>query len=261
MRTPAWNEDDSETFRRLAPVAVPARARQLAAVATLLPFAANEEFTIVELGSGEGLLTRTIAGVFSRARIVALDGSESMRNATVDRLLAFSGRLQVAPFVLEDDGWFEHLDGADAVVSSLVIHHLDRPGKQRLFEAVARRTSGRAAFVIADLVEPLTRQALELFAATWDGSTRQQARMRGQNELFELFRSTEWNIYRHPDPMDQPSPLVDQLGWLREAGFAVADCFWMEAGHAVYGGYKAKASGRIDHELAAREAEAALRTI
>jgi hypothetical protein len=36
-----------------------------------------------------------------------------------------------------------------------------------------------------------------------------------------------------------PSPLSEQLVWLREAGFASVDCFWLRAGHAVYGGYRA----------------------
>ena len=42
-----------------------------------------------------------------------------------------------------------------------------------------------------------------------------------------------------------PSPLFDQLAWLSEAGFEPVDCFWLLAGHAVYGGYKngAKSNG------------------
>jgi hypothetical protein len=38
--------------------------------------------------------------------------------------------------------------------------------------------------------------------------------------------------------MDKPSPLADQLVWLKEAPFAVTDCFWMRAGHAIFGAYK-----------------------
>jgi hypothetical protein len=45
------------------------------------------------------------------------------------------------------------------------------------------------------------------------------------------------DYYRHPDPLDRPSGLFEQLRWLAEAGFTGVDCFWMSAGHAVYGGY------------------------
>jgi tRNA (cmo5U34)-methyltransferase len=256
---PGWSEEDSDTYRRLAPVAVPSRVEQLATIATLLPFGADEEFRVVELGSGEGFLSDTIARAFDRAQVCALDGSESMREATAARLAPHENRIEVASLALEESGWHEHLDGADAVVSSLVVHHLDGVGKQRLFEAVARRTSARAALLIADLVEPTTAQALELFAATWDESTLRQAQDIEQEELFELFRSTEWNHYRFPHPMDRPSPLADQLRWLSDVGFAVVDCFGLEAGHAIYGGYKPGAGDqRIAYSRARLAAEAAL---
>ncbi len=257
--SPVWNEDDSAIYRRLAAVAVPSRHRQLATLATLLPFEPNDAFEVVELGTGEGLLAQTIAGLFPNARITALDGSESMRAAAAGRLASHGDRVRVDSMDLAAEDWVFHLDGADAVVSSLVIHHLDGPGKKRLFEAIGERTSARSALVIADLVEPASPQALELFATSWDESARLQAEARGENELFDHFLSTEWNIYRVPDPMDKPSRLADQLQWLKGAGFAVVDCFWLEAGHAIYGGYKQNAGdGRIDYATALRAAADAL---
>jgi hypothetical protein len=38
--------------------------------------------------------------------------------------------------------------------------------------------------------------------------------------------------------MDHPSPFLDQLNWFEAAGFQQVDVFWMQAGHAIYGGYK-----------------------
>lgn len=161
-------------------MAVPSRARQLATIATLLPFESNETFRVVEVGSGEGHLSQTIAALFSNARITALDGSETMRAATARRLASHGDRICVASMDLAAEDWLAHLDGADAVVSSLVVHHLDGPGKKRLFEAIGERTSARSALVIADLVEPASLQALELFAASWDESVRLQASAGGR---------------------------------------------------------------------------------
>ena len=36
----------------------------------------------------------------------------------------------------------------------------------------------------------------------------------------------------------KPSPLYAQLKWLEQAGFEGIDVFWMQAGHAVFGGWK-----------------------
>ena len=42
----------------------------------------------------------------------------------------------------------------------------------------------------------------------------------------------------------RPQTLLHHLVWLKHAGFAAVDCFWMSAAHAVFGGVKqAGASG------------------
>jgi len=73
--------------------------------------------------------------------------------------------------------------------------------------------------------------------------------------------SEAWNYYRFPDPGDRPSPLVDQLAWLKEAGFAIVDCFWLQAGHAIFGGYKSvpEAVERVGLAEALQYAEEACR--
>jgi tRNA (cmo5U34)-methyltransferase len=38
--------------------------------------------------------------------------------------------------------------------------------------------------------------------------------------------------------MDKPSPIFEQLKWLETAGFTAVDVYWMQAGHAIYGGQK-----------------------
>jgi tRNA (cmo5U34)-methyltransferase len=84
----------------------------------------------------------------------------------------------------------------------------------------------------------------------------------GALDVYGQFVAIKWNIFWHPDPFDKPSPLSDQLAWLKTAGFAVADCFWLQAGHAVYGGYKSaadlEAAGGLDYGDALRTANATL---
>ncbi|MBI1881058.1 MAG: hypothetical protein HYR94_23000 [Chloroflexi bacterium] len=168
-------------------------------------------------------------------------GSAEMRSRTAGRLSAFGSRARVEPFDLyRIDDWLSCLEGVDCVVSSLVLHHLDGVEKQRLFVAIGERLSPRGALLIADLIQPQRPEASELFAATWDQSAKAQVQAKADSgHLFEQFVKAEWNYYYFPDPVDKPSPLFDQLTWLKAAGFAVADCFWLQAGHAIYGGYKA----------------------
>ena len=66
--------------------------------------------------------------------------------------------------------------------------------------------------------------------------------MIGAPDLFARFVDEQWNHFRFPDPIDQPSALMHHLVWLRHAGFAAVDCVWMDAGHAVFGGFKPSAA-------------------
>lgn len=75
----------------------------------------------------------------------------------------------------------------DLVVSVLAVHHLDADGKRGLFTRVSRITR---TFVLGDVVVP----------------------ERPEDAVIEID-----GVY------DTPSTVADQLGWLREAGFAHAE--------------------------------------
>jgi tRNA (cmo5U34)-methyltransferase len=249
-----WDEEASRVYRDIAAVAVPRRAEQIAALLTLVPFGEDEAPRIVELACGEGLLGEALLEAFPRATYLGLDGSESMREHTAKRLARFGGRAGVGAFDIFAADWLARVDGTDVAVSSLCVHHLPDAGKRALFAALAPRLSPRGALLLADLVNPARPEALELFAETWNTTVAEQSRARiGSEALLARFLDEHWNHYRTPDPVDQPSRLFDQLLWMREAGLAVVDCYWMNAGHAVYGGYKAaggKAGGRYPEALA-----------
>jgi tRNA (cmo5U34)-methyltransferase len=237
--TDHWSEENSELYRQFSAVVVPARAEQVATLLTLLPFAQQEPFRAVELASGEGMLADALLRSFSRASVAALDGSLSMREATARRLAAYGTRAAVHDFNLAASDWYPQLDGADCVLSSLCIHHLTGSEKQELFGEVVSRLSPRGVFLIADLILPQTVAAQNLFAAAWDRSTHEQALEKtGSVDLFDRFVAEQWNYFHFPDPFDKPSPLFEQLMWLKRAGLEVVDCFWLRAGHAIYGGYR-----------------------
>lgn len=259
----AWKEDDSTLYRQLAPIAVPARAEQLATLLALMPFARDEVFDAVELACGDGSYSAALLNAFPQARVIALDGSGEMRQQATKQLSGFGQRAVVKPFDILKADWLQAMKPADCVFSSLCVHHLDAEGKQRLFQAIYGKLSPRGVLLIADLVEPQRPQARALFADGWDASARQQSlALTRSDSLYEKFLQARWNYYRYPDPYDTPSPLFDQLLWLKEAGFETVDCFWMQAGHAIYGGYKQPSQtihGSLPFEMALKAAERALK--
>ena len=230
-----WEELDSDLYRRLAPVAVPARAEQIATVCCLVPGDERREFTAVDLGCGQGALGYALLTCFPRARLIACDGSESMRSTAAHLLAPFEDRVRIEAFDLADDAWFDFLNGAGCVVSSLALHHMEGKRKRALFREIRTRLAEPAALIIADLIEPQRPEARSLFASAWDRAARQASDELGGG--FAEFKAAEWNYFRYPDKDDRPSALADQLAWLDDAGFRDVDCFWLHAGHAIYGGY------------------------
>jgi SAM-dependent methyltransferase len=238
-----WSESDSASFINLAEIFVPGRTEQIAALLHLIPAQADETFTIVELASGEGRLAEAVLENFSACHYIALDGSELMRTRMAQRLVRFSSRLEIRPFDIAEQAWRTTLPTPlRAVLSSLCVHHLSAQGKQKLFQDVANHLETGGALLLADIIEPATPHVAQLFARQYDAIVRQQSlALRGNLSGYEQFQAMKWNYFTYDygeQTYDQPSQLSDQVRWLSSAGFTHADCYWLRAGHAVYGGYR-----------------------
>ncbi len=238
--SPAWSEADSEAFILRGQVFTPRRAEIARSLVDLIPAATDDAFTAAELGVGAGWLSEAVLRRFPHARVVGLDGSPRMLAETAVRLAPFVARVELRPFRLEDDAWLAELPPARAILSSLVIHHLDAADKQRLYRRLLERLEPGGGLLICDLVAPTSETARRYMARAWDDEVLRQSRaMTGGDALADEFRATKWNLYDYPDPtMDMPDPLPDHLDWLRAAGYVGVDAFWLCAGHAVYGGYR-----------------------
>jgi len=246
-----WSEDDSSTFLDAGRFFVPRREEQIRAVCSLVP-QGEGPFRILELCPGEGLLAEAMLKTHPEAGLLALDGSEAMRTSTRERLKSYGERAVVEHFDLLASDWrqpdWRQLDGSlhegpyRAIVSSLAVHHLDGPGKKALFLDLLPLLEPGGALILADLVEPVRETGLRFAADSWDQEVLQRSReILGNDRALRTFREEAWNHYRHPDPVDQPSPLFDQLLWLRDAGYADVDVYWLTAGHAIYGGSRPEA--------------------
>lgn len=238
-RTAGWDEHDSHDFIDLGRFFVPDREEQVAAVLDMVPDPGDG--LLVDLCCGEGLLSRALLERFPRARVLAMDLSPAMLEHARASLAAYGERFTARQFDLGDRSWRSFPEPVRAFVSSLAIHHLDGDGKRGLFHDLAAALAPGGALVIADLVLPATPASHALAAKAWDEAVRRRSLdLAGSLRPYEIFRDERWNLWADPapDPIDQPSPLFDQLRWLAEAGLAGVDVHWLKAGHAVYGGVR-----------------------
>lgn len=235
-----WQEEDSERFIERGDIITPSRGEQLSMVTGLIPAESEQEFLAVDLACGAGSLSGAVLARFPRSRVLALDGSATMLMEAQRRLGAFGKRVEFGEFDLFDAAWLDRLPAPPlCFLSSLAIHHLDADQKKRLFGRLYERLLPGGALLVVDVVEPANQYAWTAYGDAWDAAVREQSIATTRDlEAYQSF-AAGWNHYRSPDiEFDKPSGLFEQLQWLQEIGFRQVDCFWLRAGHALYGGYR-----------------------
>ena len=239
---PSWSEQDSQAFIDFGHYFVPERDTQLQLLCALIP-PVSSPCHIWELCCGEGILAQVLLERIPHSIVHGYDGSPAMLQRAQSRLVQYGTRFEAQHFDIFARHWRQPPWPVHAVVSSLALHHLDTIQKQELFHDLYQILQPGGALLIADLIQPAHLRGIEVAAESWDAAVRQQAvALDGDLRAFDYFQREHWNYYRYPDAMDKPSRLFDQLTWLGQAGFVDIDVYWMHAGHALFGGFKASAT-------------------
>lgn len=165
---------------------------------------------ILDLGAGTGLLSRWLRAAYpegssrSSTRPRELLGDDGVRYIRADMTAD-----------LPDGPW-------DAVVSALAVHHLSDEDKRRLFARTREALRPGSVFVNAEQVAGS--------GAFFDTAYREwheaEAGAAGSDD-------DEWSAALVRMCCDDCASVEDQLRWLREAGFAEADCLFKEYRFAV----------------------------
>ena len=167
--------------------------------------------SILELGAGTGNLTFLLTERFSNAKITTVDVSGKSLDVCRERL---GDQVEY----LEKD--FRDLDfpssSFDLIVSSISIHHLTSPEKQTLFGNACRWLSPGGVFAWVDQHAGATEEIYRRHVENW-----KQLSMSAGSTV------EEWEMWmQHQKQHDHHDTLLDQVQWLREAGFSVIDCPW-----------------------------------
>ncbi len=217
-----WKSTASDRERR--------RAGHRDLMAQLLPFAAGEPFTFVDLGAGTGAAARTILGCYAGAHAILADFSPQMMAQGMVELEPYAGRYTYVEFDLTQAGsWPAQIpDRLDAVVSSLCVHHLRDERKQTLFGEIFAQLAPGGWYLNYDPVLPPDRVAEQAWLRAGDRRDPGAAGKRAHRTPEEQFRYE--NHVRYMTLLDP------QLGYLRAAGFEGVDVYWKELDYVIYGG-------------------------
>ena len=101
------------------------RRQRLRAMLAHAGFAADAEFSVLDVGGGYGVVSEEVLAAFPRARVTLQDYSEPMLAQARERLAAHRERTDFVHADLTDPGWIGRVGGpCDLAVSAIVIHNL-----------------------------------------------------------------------------------------------------------------------------------------
>jgi tRNA (cmo5U34)-methyltransferase len=206
------------------------RAGHRALLAELLPFADDEPFTFVDLGAGTGAAARTVLDYFAAAHAILADFSPQMMSQGATELTPYAGRYTYVEFDLARQGpWPGRIPAqADAVISSLAVHHLRDERKRELLREILEHLAPGGWFLNYDPVQPPDPVVGEAWLRATDRRDPEAAHKRAHRTPEEQFRYENHVRYM--------IPLEPQLGFLRAAGFEGVDVYWKELDYVIYGG-------------------------
>jgi len=207
----------------------PGRAAQRRLMALLLPFDAQEAFTVLDLGAGTGAASRAILTHHPGAEAILADFSAEMMRAGERDMQTFAGRYRYVEFDMLAGEWPEAIpDALDAVVTSMCVHHLPDARKRGLFTEIFGRLAPGGWYLNYDPVrsnDPVVEAAWQR-ANSLDDPGAARGRLHRTPE-----EQARWeNHVRYIIPLDQ------QLGYLRSAGFSGVDVYWKQLDNVIYGG-------------------------
>ncbi|HUY14797.1 MAG TPA: class I SAM-dependent methyltransferase [Terriglobia bacterium] len=204
---------------------IPRYSEMIDALVSAVPFPPHRKLRVVDLGSGTGTVALQIKSRFPRARITCIDFSPKMLDLA-RRRLADCGSMRFIEADLTD---YRFVDQYDVAVSSLALHHIQSVRQKlnlyrRLHDALARG----GVFWNADAVLAASAPLQALYMAKWKEHMRRTVPEKEIEETWMVKHAAE----------DHPKKLLDELRWLREAGFAEPEVIWKEFYFAVFGGRK-----------------------
>jgi tRNA (cmo5U34)-methyltransferase len=148
-----------ENFYKIAPH----YRNMIAAAAEALPFGRKEKLKILDLGCGTGNLTKEIIARFPNAAVTCVDMAENMLKMAKAK---FKGSKNIT-FWHGDIRDFDYKEKYHAIVSSLVLHHIQKKEKVRFYKKLRACLVNGGAFVNADVLKSPDKHIQNMFIAKW----------------------------------------------------------------------------------------------
>jgi tRNA (cmo5U34)-methyltransferase len=192
---------------------------------------------ILDLGCGEGIITKYIYDKSPDNNFYLLDASEEMLNKARGNLTSSKSNISFSHRTFEDYSTSQSEDWKyDFVFSANAIHHLDFTQKTALYTKIYKELKPGGLFLNIDAVHPSSAHSEEIQFQLWRNWMNETLEKNGKESELGKYDNIP-SLYKN-NLEDRPSGLWDQLQALSRCGFRDVDCFYKYSIFAVFGGTK-----------------------
>ena len=198
-------------------------------------FPSLSDLHILDLGCGEGIITKYIYDKSPDNHFYLVDASEEMLNKAKANL--GNSNISFCHLTFEDYSASQSEDRKyDLVISANAIHHLDFTQKTALFTKIYKELKPGGLFLNIDAVRPSSAHSEEIQFELWRNWMNETLEKNGKES--EVGKYDEIPSVYQNNLEDRPSDLWDQLQTLSKCGFRDVDCYYKYSIFAVFGGTK-----------------------
>ncbi|MFA6320937.1 MAG: methyltransferase domain-containing protein [Candidatus Omnitrophota bacterium] len=216
-------ESEAERFDKVFFKVAPFYKEAIGALVLTLPFADGKKPKVIDLGCGTGNITKAVKERYPDARVACLDMAQGM----IEMAKAKLKNHKDIEYWVGDIRRYGYSDKPDAVISSLVLHHLDKKNKKLFYRKIFNALPKGGVFYTADFVLPPSDYLAKAYVGQWKKFLRKSFSSSQINEI----------LTKHKEE-DRPAELLFEIDLLRKVGFRDVEVVWKNYNFAVYGGVK-----------------------
>jgi SAM-dependent methyltransferase len=228
------NEELVDKFLTGIRGAIPMASTQLEVIGRLVEEFCPEVRTFLDLGCGDGILGRYIHDRYPGAYGVYLDYSEPMISE-LEKKVNYKSRILLEDYSNED--WPKKVENDqpfDLILSGFSIHHLEDPGKKKLYSQIHSLLNKGGLFLNLEHVSSPTITIEKVHDDLFIDSIYEfQKASQTHEQVYSWYHGRDDKI------LNKLAPVEDQCDWLREIGFIHVDCFFKIFELTLFGGVKA----------------------
>lgn len=172
---------------------------------------------VLDLGCGNGVLSRAVGKRFPNATFVGFDITEEMLSAYAKGMdeAGFSYEARQGDYGIDDVG-----TGYDIVITGMTLHHLPRIARRAFYNRLYAALTEGGVYISNDIIVDEDENVREEQYIIW----KEHMRSHGED-------AHAW--YEKHMAKDHPITIEEHLAWLRENGFNAAGCYWRYANFCV----------------------------